>query len=71
MKDRHWLAHTISDDVLRTLWGTEGIARTHLLCVQQVGRAREIYWMDYDGAAASGGVNARQPAAQLAGSCSY
>lgn len=54
VKDRRWLAHTISDDVLRTLWGTEGIARTHLLSVQQVGRAREIYWMDYDGAAASG-----------------
>ena len=63
-KDRRWLAHTISDDVLRTLWGTEGIARTHLLSVQQVGRAREIYWMDYDGAGASavtanGAINLR------------
>ncbi len=68
-KQPRWVAHSISDAVVETLWGVAGIARSHLLAVREVGRAREIDWLDYDGqgespVTANGAVNLRPASAR-------
>lgn len=68
-KQPRWVAHSISDAVVETLWGVQGIARSHLLAVREAGKAREITWLDYDGqgesaVTANGAVNLRPASAR-------
>lgn len=45
------LAHHIADDVLRQLTGRSGVARTRIAFVNDVTGKKEVYVVDYDGAA--------------------
>ena len=46
------VAHKLSDAVVEQFIGQPGIAQTRIAFVSQVGKAKEIYVMDYDGARA-------------------
>ncbi len=48
--DWRWLAHTISDDLVKLLTGEEGIARTKIAFSYRKGNAKELAIIDYDGA---------------------
>ena len=48
--DWRWLAHTISDDLIKLLTGEEGICRTKIAFSYKKGSAKELAIMDYDGA---------------------
>lgn len=43
------VAHQLADDILKTVWGIEGIARTRIAFTSLNGTSKEIYLMDYDG----------------------
>lgn len=43
------LAHSIADEIVERVTGEEGIARSRILFISQVGRARELCVMDADG----------------------
>lgn len=43
------LIHTISDDVLYSITGERGIARSKIAFVSKVGGRKELFTMDYDG----------------------
>jgi len=60
------LAHRMSDEMVLRSTGRRGIATTRIAFVSQIGRAKEIFVMDYDGArpkriTANGSIN-RSPA---------
>jgi TolB protein len=44
------LAHKMSDEIVRRYTGKPGIATSRIAYVSQVGKAKEIFLMDYDGA---------------------
>ncbi|MCZ6695706.1 MAG: Tol-Pal system beta propeller repeat protein TolB, partial [Acidobacteria bacterium] len=44
------VAHKLSNEIIRQYTGQTGVAMTKIAFVSQVGRAREIHVMDYDGA---------------------
>lgn len=44
------LAHDIANEVVRTLTGEQGIFRTSIVYVRKVGKAKELFVSDYDGA---------------------
>jgi len=46
------IAHKLSDAIVEQFIGQPGIAQTKIAFVSQVGKAKEIYVMDYDGARA-------------------
>ncbi|HYS05883.1 MAG TPA: Tol-Pal system beta propeller repeat protein TolB [Candidatus Dormibacteraeota bacterium] len=46
------VAHKLSDAIVEQFIGQPGIAQTKIAFVSQVGKAKEIYVMDYDGARA-------------------
>ncbi len=48
--DWRWLAHTISDDLVKLLTGEEGIARTKIAFSYRKGQDKELGLIDYDGA---------------------
>ncbi len=43
------MAHRFSDEVVRTVTGRDGIARTNILFVSDVSGQKELWLMDYDG----------------------
>jgi TolB protein len=44
------IAHRLSNEIILTYTGQQGVALTKIAYVGQVGKAREIFVMDYDGA---------------------
>ncbi|MBU8934537.1 MAG: Tol-Pal system beta propeller repeat protein TolB [candidate division Zixibacteria bacterium] len=44
------IAHNISDEIVRTLTGEEGIFRTKIAFARKKGEAKELFIADYDGA---------------------
>jgi TolB protein len=44
------LAHRLSDEIVLQYTGQQGLARTQIAYVSQIGKAKEIFVMDYDGA---------------------
>ncbi|MFQ5877827.1 MAG: Tol-Pal system beta propeller repeat protein TolB [Acidobacteriota bacterium] len=44
------IAHRLSDEIILQYSGEQGVATTKIAYVSQVGRAKEIFIMDYDGA---------------------
>ncbi len=46
------LAHKLSNEIVQQYTGQQGLALTKVAFVSQVGKAKEIYVMDYDGARA-------------------
>lgn len=49
-KDHRRLAHRIADEVVYQFTGEPGIASTKIAYVETVGKAKQIFVMDYDGA---------------------
>ena len=50
---RH-MAHMFSNEIMKQVTGEEGVFLTRILFVQKVGKGKEIYVMDYDGAQVQG-----------------
>lgn len=44
------LSHDISNEVVRTLTGEQGIFRTSIVYIRKVGKGKELFVSDYDGA---------------------
>ena len=56
------MAHRMADEIVQLYTGQQGIATTRITFVSQVGKGKEIYVMDYDGArpkriTANGSIN--------------
>jgi TolB protein len=44
------IAHDISNEIVRTLTGERGVYRTKIAYIRQIGKSKDIFMSDYDGA---------------------